>query len=102
MQNMFDTYEKQLENGNNTLRELRDELDEKETNISKLKLLLQQSERTGTDAKRKFEMKCLELTEKIKQVDQLQEKTGLSKQTLILRVQINGSLGVETGECFRI
>ena len=77
MQSMVDTYDKQLQNVNGTVRELRDEIDEKDTNISKLKLLLQQSERTVTDIKRKFEVKSTELTDKIKQADDLRERTGV-------------------------
>ena len=77
MQSMVDTYDKQLQSVNGTVRELRDEIDEKDTNISKLKLLLQQSERTVTDIKRKFEVKSTELTDKIKQTDDLRERTGV-------------------------
>ena len=77
MQSMVDTYDKQLQSVNGTVRELRDEIDEKDTNISKLKLLLQQSERTVTDIKRKFEVKSTELTDKIKQADDLRESTGV-------------------------
>ena len=77
MQSMVDTYDKQLQSVNGTVRELRDEIDEKDTNISKLKLLLQQSERTVTDIKRKFEVKSTELTDKIKQADDLRERTGV-------------------------
>ena len=77
MQSMVDTYEKQLQSENGTVRELRDEINEKDTNISKLKLLLQQSERTVTDIKRKFEVKSTEFTEKVKQADDLQQRTGV-------------------------
>lgn len=77
MQSMVDTYEKQLQSVNGTVRELRDEINEKGTNISKLKLLLQQSERTVTDIKRKFEVKSTEFTEKVKQADDLQQRTGV-------------------------
>lgn len=77
MQSMVDTYEKQLQTVNGTVRELRDEINEKDTNISKLKLLLQQSERTVTDIKRKFEVKSTEFTEKVKQADDLQQRTGV-------------------------
>lgn len=77
MQSMVDTYEKQLQSVNGTVRELRDEINEKDTNISKLKLLLQQSERTVTDIKRKFEVKSTEFTEKVKQADDLQQRTGV-------------------------
>ena len=77
MQSMVDTYDKQLHSVNGTVRELRNEIDEKDANISKLKLLLQQSERTVTDIKRKFEVKSTELTDKVKQADDLQERTGV-------------------------
>lgn len=77
MQSMVDTYEKQLQSVNGTVRELRDEINEKDTNISKLKLLLQQSERTVTDIKRKFEVKSTEFTDKVKQADDLQQRTGV-------------------------
>ena len=77
MQSMVDTYEKQLQSVNGTVRELRDEINEKGTNISKLKLLLQQSERTVTDIKRKFEVKSTEFTDKVKQADDLQQRTGV-------------------------
>ena len=77
MQSMVDTYEKQLQSVNGTVRELRDEINEKDTNISKLKLLLQQSERTVTDIKRKFEVKSTEFTEKVKQAYDLQQRTGV-------------------------
>ena len=77
MQSMVDTYEKQLQTVNGTVRELRDEINEKDTNISKLKLLLQQSERTVTDIKRKFEVKSTEFTDKVKQADDLQQRTGV-------------------------
>lgn len=77
MQSMVDTYEKQLQSVNGTVRELRDEINEKDTNISKLKLLLQQSERTVTDIKRKFEVKSTEFTDKVRQADDLQQRTGV-------------------------
>lgn len=77
MQSMVDTYEKQLQSVNGTVRELRDEINEKDTNISKLKLLLQQSERTVTDIKRKFEVKSTEFTDKVKQADDLQQRTSV-------------------------
>jgi len=76
-QNVIHTLESQLSKARKTSRHHQETLSEKETENSKLKLLLEQSDKTHSDLRGKYEEKMVLLGELEEQNCNLQEHLGL-------------------------